>query len=262
VLENSNYTDIVGSPNAPYINGLIAQGGLATQYYANTHPSIGNYFVMTTGEVYTNNDGFNGVLSIDNVVRELQAASKSWKVYAQSLPQQGYLGGDVYPYFRHHNPIAYFSDVQPPSQLNLNIVNFNQLATDLAGDNLPAYSFIVPDAEHDAHDCPGGGSDCDVGVRVAAADAWLSANLSQLLANAQFQQSGILVITTDESRNDDTNRGGRVATVLVGTGVKVGYQGTGTYDHRSLLGLSMTALGVTVIPNGAGSARQMTEFFQ
>jgi hypothetical protein len=44
--------------------------------------------------------------------------------------------------------------------------------------------------------------------------------------------------------------------------VKVGYQGTGTYDHRSLLGLSITALGVTVIPNGAGSAPQMTEFFQ
>jgi hypothetical protein len=53
-----------------------------------------------------------------------------------------------------------------------------------------------------------------------------------------------------------------VATVLLGTGVKVGYQGTGTYDHRSLLGLSMTALGVQTIPNGAGSASQMTEFFQ
>ena len=262
MLENLNYTDIVGSSNAPYINGLIAQGGLATQYYANTHPSIGNYFVMTTGEIYTNDDGFNGVLSIDNVVRELQAASKSWKVYAQSLPQQGYLGGDVYPYLRHHNPITYFSDVQPPSQLNLNIVNFNQLATDLANGQLPAYSFIAPDAEHDAHDCPGGGSDCDVGVRVAAADTWLSTSLPQLLTNTQFKQSGILVITTDESRNDDTNGGGRVATVLIGTGVKAGYQGTVTYDHRSLLGLSMTGLGVSAIPNGAGSAPQMTEFFQ
>jgi hypothetical protein len=45
--------------------------------------------------------------------------------------------------------------------------------------------------------------------------------------------------------------------------VKVGYQGTATYDHRSLLGLSMTALGLgAAIPNGAGSAPQMTEFFQ
>jgi hypothetical protein len=262
VLENLNYSDVVGSPSAPYINSLIAQGGLATQYYADTHPSIGNYFVMTTGEIITNDDGYDGVVSIDNVVRELQAASTSWKVYAQSLPSQGYLGGDVYPYLRHHNPISYFSDVQPPSQLNLNIVNFSQITTDLANGQLPAYSFIVPDAEHDAHDCPGGGQNCDVGTRLAAADTWLSQNIPQLLSNAAFQQSGILVITTDESRNDNNHGGGQVATVLVGTGVKAGYQGTVLYDHQSLLGLSMTAVGVSTIPNGAGSANQMTEFFQ
>jgi phosphatidylinositol-3-phosphatase len=260
-LENCNFGDIVGSTNAAYINSLIAKGGLATQYYANVHPSIGNYFIMTTGIAYSTDDNFDGVVPIDNVVREFQAASKSWKVYAQSLPQQGYLGGDVYPYLRRHNPISYFSDVQPPSQLNMNIVNFSQLAVDLSAGQLPAYSFIVPDAEHDAHDCPGGGSDCDVGTRVAAADAWLSANLPQLLTNSQFQQSGLLVLTTDESRNDDNHGGGRVATVLVGTGVKVGYQGTVLYDHRSLLGLSMKALGLTTIPNGAGSAPQMTEFY-
>ena len=262
VLENADYSDIVGSPNAPYINSLIAQGGLAGNYYANVHPSIGNYFVMTTGVAYSTDDNFSGVVPIDNVVRELTATSKSWKVYAQSLPSQGYLGGDVYPYLRRHNPISYFSDVQPPSQLNMNIVDFSQLATDLAGGQLPAYSFIVPDAEHDAHDCPGGGSNCDIGTRVAAADAWLSSNLPQLLSNAQFQQSGILVITTDESRDDNTNGGGKVATVIVGTSVKAGYVGTMMYDHRSLLGLSMTALGVSTIPNGAGSANQMTEFFQ
>src|SRR5271169_6086740 len=98
-------------------------------------------------------------------------------------------------------------------------------------DALPiSYSFIVPDAEHDAHDCPGGGSNCDIGTRVAAADTWLSNNVPQLLANPQFQQSGILVITTDESRNDITNGGGRVATILVGTKVKAGYVGTVSYD--------------------------------
>ena len=36
----------------------------------------------------------------------------------------------------------------------MNIVDFSQLSSDLASGQLPAYSFIVPDAEHDAHDCP------------------------------------------------------------------------------------------------------------
>ena len=262
VLENLNYSDIVDSPNAPYINGLIPQGGLATNYYANVHPSIGNYFIITTGLPYSTDDNFHGVVPIDNVVRELQAAGKSWKVYAQSLPQQGYLGGDQYPYLRRHNPISYFSDVQPPSQLNMNIVDFSQFATDLAAGQLPAYSFVVPDAEHDAHDCPQGGSGCDVGTKVAAADTWLSDNIAPLLSNADFQQSGLFILTTDESRTDNTHGGGHVATLLIGTGIKTNFQGTQQYDHRSLLGLTMTALGISTIPNGAGSAPQMTEFYQ
>src|SRR5438270_220179 len=32
VLENHDYAEIVGSPNAPYINSLIATQGLATNY--------------------------------------------------------------------------------------------------------------------------------------------------------------------------------------------------------------------------------------
>src|SRR6266702_1817005 len=41
--ENTDYVDVTSS-SMPYLTGLAAQYGLATQYYANTHPSIGNYF--------------------------------------------------------------------------------------------------------------------------------------------------------------------------------------------------------------------------
>ena len=88
-----------------------------------------------------------------------------------------------------------------------------------------AYSFVVADAEHDGNDRPGGGQNCDVSVRVGLADTWLSNTIPQLLSNPTFQSSGLLVVTTDESRNDDTHGGGKVATVLLGTGVKVGFQG-------------------------------------
>ncbi len=40
VEENHNYASVVGSSSMPYLNSLINQFGLATQYYANTHPSI------------------------------------------------------------------------------------------------------------------------------------------------------------------------------------------------------------------------------
>jgi hypothetical protein len=37
---------------------------------------------------------------------------------------------------------------------------------------------------------------------------------------------------------------------------------TTSYDHRSLLSLTMKAMGVPTIPNGADAAPQMTQFFK
>src|SRR5205814_665074 len=51
--ENTDYVDVTSS-SMPYLMGLANQYGLATQYYANTHPSIGNYFELSTGQVLTN----------------------------------------------------------------------------------------------------------------------------------------------------------------------------------------------------------------
>src|SRR5438477_5764552 len=68
VEENKSYSAVVGSSAMPYLNGLASQYGLATNYYANTHPSIGNYLEMTMGQVFTNSDGYSGTIDRDNVV--------------------------------------------------------------------------------------------------------------------------------------------------------------------------------------------------
>lgn len=262
VLENTDYSQVVGSASAPYINSLIPNGGLASNYYANVHPSIGNYFYMTTGQTVTTDDAFQGIVSVDNAVREVSAASRTWKVYAEDLPSVGYVGPDVPPfYLRRHNPLTFFSDVvQNPTQL-LHVAPYSELAVDLGAGGLPNYSFIVPNAAHDAHSCSDGGMNCSIESRISNADTWLSSNLPAILNNSSFQQSGLLVLTFDESADDNTNGGGKVMTLILGTKVKAGYTGTGQYDHRSLLKLSMTALGAKT-PDAAAAANPMTEFFQ
>ena len=40
--ENHSYSSVIGNSSMPYFNSLAKKYGLATQYYANTHPSIGN----------------------------------------------------------------------------------------------------------------------------------------------------------------------------------------------------------------------------
>jgi phosphatidylinositol-3-phosphatase len=127
VEENHSYSQVIGNSSMPYLNSLATKFGLATQYYADVHPSIGNYFMLTSGQVETVDDSFGGTVKDDNIVRELVKANKTWRSYAESLPSSGYLGGDVYPYFRHHNPFTYFSDVQGTPQAG-NVVPFSQFS--------------------------------------------------------------------------------------------------------------------------------------
>ncbi len=250
VEENTDYTSVIGSSSMPYLNGLAQQYGLATQYYANTHPSIGNYFMMTVGKIITNDDNYSSVVSDDNVVRRLLAAHKTWKSYAEDLPSVGYTGGDVGNYARKHNVFALLSDVANDLVQSNNLVPFTQFATDLANNALPNYSFIVPNLCNDAHDCS-----------LGTADTWLQANIDPLIKSAQFQQDGLLIILFDEAGGDNTHGGGRIAWVSVSAKSKSGYQSTTLYQHASTMRLSLTALGVTTLPNGAATAPDMNEFF-
>jgi acid phosphatase len=251
VEENHSYSQVIGNSSMPYLNGLASKYGLATQYYADVHPSIGNYFMLTTGQIETIDDAFQGIVTDDNIARELVKANKTWRSYAESLPSPGYVGGDVYPYFKHHNPFAYFSDVVGTSQAN-NIVPFSAFSSDLATANLPDFSFIVPNALNDAHD-----------GTLAAADQWLSANIDPLIKSSGFQNGGLLIIVFDESvLTDVSNVGGHVAWVVIGPQVKPGFQSSTLYQHQSTLRLILSTLGVNGFPGVSAIAPNMGEFFR
>ena len=263
VEENHSYSTVIGNPSMPFLNSLASQYGLAMNYYANSHPSIGNYFMLTTGQVVTTDDAFTETVSVDNLVRELITAGKTWKSYAESLPSVAYTGGDAYPYLEHHNPFSYFSDVRNSSVQRQNLVQFSQFAIDLANNQLPDFSFIVPNAEHDAHDCPDGTSTCADSLRLSTADNWLKTNLGPLLASSEFQKDGLLVIVFDEAATSDTtNGGGHVAMLVVGPAIKPAYKSASFYQHQSTLRLLVNAAGAATPPGSSGSASGMDEFLR
>jgi hypothetical protein len=260
--ENHSYSSVIGSASMPYLNSLAAQNGLATQYFANTHPSIGNYFMLTTGQLITNNDALNSTVTVDNLVRHLLTAGKTWKSYAESLPAVGYTGNDVYPYFRHHNPFSYFSDVANSSVQKLNLVPFSHLAADLANNQLPNFSFIIPNVNHDGHDCPTGPTGCTDAQKLATADSWLKSNIAPLLSNPAFQQDGILFIVFDESVDSDTaHGGGHIAGMVIGPGVKKGARSTALYQHQNTLRTILDALSITTYPGAAATVADMADLF-
>jgi acid phosphatase len=260
VLENHAFAQVIGSSSIPFLNSLAMQHSLATNYFANTHPSIGNYFMLTTGNIETNDDAFTGTVSSASVARALTGAGKTWKSYMESLPSPGYTGGDVYPYFKHHNPFVYMTDVL--SSQTGNIVPFTQLSADLAASTLPSFGFIAPNAENDAHDCPAGGSLCTDDAKLSAADTWLRNNIGPLI-NSPALANSVFIITFDESLDIDViNGGGKVATVLMGSHVKAGFKSTTFYQHQSTLRLVLDLLRVSDHPGNSATAPTMEEFFQ
>ena len=255
--ENQGYSAVAGNTGAwPHLNSLIGQGALATNYYADTHPSIGNYFMLTTGQLVTTNDSSTTVENVDNIARRMLASNVSFKVYAEGI-NQGYLGGNTGLYVIRHNPFALLSDVADNSQVASQcLLPFTQFTADVGKHALPQFSFIVPDINDDAHS-----------GTVQQADSWLQANVvAALSGDPAFQPGGdgILIVVFDEASDTDTTHGGgHVVAAFWGPNVKAGFtQTSGTvFQHESMLRTVMEALGLANPPGAAANAPSMAEFF-
>ncbi|MGC2696995.1 MAG: alkaline phosphatase family protein [Candidatus Angelobacter sp.] len=262
MLENHGFSQVIGNPAMPYLNSLATAHGLAANYFADAHPSIPNYFMLTTGNVETLDDNFTGTITDDNIVRALTGSSKTWKAYIESLPSTGYTGPNSGTYLKRHNPFAYLSDVTGSATQAANMVLFSQLSADLNAGTLPNFAYLLPNSQDDAHDCPGGAATCTDDQELAAADIWLKNNIDPLIKSPKFGNS-VLLITFDEAQQTDfTNGGGQVATVLVGPHVKTGFRSTTMYQHQSLLRVILQLLQVSDMPGAAANASSMGEFFQ
>jgi acid phosphatase len=257
VEENQSYSTVVGNTSVwPNLNRLISEGALPTNYFADSHPSIGNYFMLTTGQLLTTDDSSTTVWDVDNIARRMLSSDVSFKVYAEGI-SQGYVGGNTGLYLIRHNPFAMLSDVADNSQVaNAVTWPFSQFAVDLANGALPEFSYIVPDVHDDAHN-----------GTPQQADSWLQSNIvTPLSSYPAFQAGGdgILIVDFDEAETSDTAYGGgHVSPVLWGPDVLVGYTQTSAivYQHQSMLRTMMEALSLTNPPGDAATAPSMSEFF-
>jgi len=225
VEENHSFDAVITKSGMPYLKSLAEKYTLLTNYYGNHHPSIGNYFTMTTGQTISTNDGYKGSVPYENLISQIVAANKTWKAYGDSLPEQGYTGGNRGPYAKKHFPVAYFDNVRNDEMQRKNLVSAEQFVTDLkSGNGLPDFSMLIPNLDHDAHD----GS-------LKEADDWLKQYIVPLLEDPEFQKDGILIITFDESsKNDPDHGGGHISTVVIGPLTKEHFTDSTFYQHESL----------------------------
>lgn len=255
VMENAEYDGIIGNRDAPYINSLVGTYGLATQYYAITHPSLPNYLALTGGDTFgVSSDCTDCFVSAPNLVDALEAGHKTWRAYMESMPSPCFLG-DAYPYMQKHDPFIYFNDVRNNPTRCGNIVPLAGLAGDLSGGTVPDFVWITPNMCHDMHDCS-----------VATGDTWLSQEVPLILASSAWKQGGALFITWDEGASLDGccsyASGGRVATLVISSRGKSRFQSATPHDHYSLLRTIADAWHLTEPGRAADPATApLTEFF-
>lgn len=254
--ENQSYTSVAGNTAVwPHLNALMKAGAQVTNYYADAHPSIPNYFMLTTGQTLTLNDGDTQIWNVDNIARRMLSANVSFKVYAEGI-KQGYTGGNTGLYVVRHNPFALLSDVASNAQVANQVLQpFSQFPNDVANKSLPAFSFVVPDVNDDAHN-----------GTPQTADTWMQSNIiGPLTANPAFQAGGdgVLIVLFDESVTSDVmNGGGHISATLWGPIVKSGYsqKSNTVYQHQNMLRTVMEVLGLSNPPSAAGPATDMSEF--
>ncbi|MFF4978982.1 alkaline phosphatase family protein [Streptomyces sp. NPDC001046] len=218
VEENRGYEDVIGSPEAPFINELARKGANLTQFFAITHPSQPNYLALFSGSTQGVDDDCPNEFSSRNLASRLIQDGLTFTGYAESLPRTGFEGCTSGPYVRRHAPWVNFTNL--PASVNRPWTDFPE---DFS--QLPDVSFVVPNLDNDMHD---GG--------VERADAWLRENLGDYAEWAMTNNS-LLVVTWDEDEGGE-DEDNRIPTVVVGERVEPG-------DHdqpNNLYGLLRTLL--------------------
>jgi phosphatidylinositol-3-phosphatase len=253
VMENKAASEIIGNPDAPFLNGLAAEYALAADYSGLFHPSLPNYIALTSGSNQGISDNrlptADTVVDAPNVADRIEASGRTWKLYAESIPSPGY-SSNAGLYAPKHVPFLYYNDIyEDDARRTSHIVPFDELTADLkSASTTPDYGFITPNLISDMHD----GS-------IAEGDAWLSRTVPVILQSPAFTTSkSLLVVTFDEGSDTDQH----IVTILAGTGARQGYRSSRPYDHYSLLHTIEALWGLAPFTGNDAGAATMGELLR
>jgi hypothetical protein len=220
VLENHEYSQIIGSGEMPFLNGLVPQGTLVTEYSGVSHPSLPNYLAMIGGSTYgISSDCTECWASGSNLGVQLSEAGISWRAYMEDMPEPCYPGATSGGYAKKHNPFMYFESITTAPNLCQHVVPAGSwLEADLRSKRgLRTFTWITPNLCNDGHDCS-----------LATTDSWLSGWVPWIIK--KLGPEGILIITLDEG-----SPGLHVPALVVGPGARKGAQLSEPFNHYSLL---------------------------
>jgi len=278
-MENHGVTDIVGSPNAPYLNSLLDAYGYAANYYALTHPSSPNYYPILGGSDFgTNYNCAADCFDQPNLADNIEAAGLTWAAYQQ--------GGGGYSTPTDRTPFLAFGDIyNDPTRVAAHIFDLSQMGTDLASTTTaPNYVWFSADEASNME----GPIDSLGGIlrfafsqltthqyNVKAGDLYLRETVPVILDSAVWNdasQKSAIFLTFDEDYNNLSwgigNQGNHIVMVVIPSpgAVAAGMRGgafvaNDYYNHYSLQRTIEDSLGLQPLTNNDKYAQPMNEFW-
>ena len=286
-MENKGYSDIVGSANAPFLNGLIDTYGFSDNYYALTHGSLPNYYPIVGGDNFgiTYNCTSPCIDADTTLVSNLADAGLTWKAYAQGLAPGGdpLVSTDTYAFDETAFPA--FKSIASDPNLKDYMVPLEQMVVDLTSpDTTPNYVWVDPNEANNGEgpvDSLGGvlkfafnQIDPKHQYNVPALDAFLDQNVTAILDSAAWKSpdKSVIAVTFDEDNNNLSlgfgNEGNHIVTVIIPNqaAIDAGWKGgsftaSGGYNHYSLLRMIEDSLGLPTLTNNDKYATPMNEFW-
>ncbi len=262
VMENKNWSDIVGNPSAPYINGVLLKvGAHATRYFnpPHVHPSLPNYLWLEAGTDFgIRDDGppsTHQQSTSRHLVSLLTRAHISWRAYAEDISGKSCPLTSSFLYAVKHNPFVYFADVtQRGNPKSLTCIDHNRpfptLATDLRTGKVARYNFVIPNLCDDMHDF------CSPPGQVRQGDTWLAHTLPGILGSKVYRDSAVFIVW-DEGEGGD----GPIGMIALSPVARRGYTSSIAYSHSSMLRTLEEIFGVSPLLGDAAHANDLRALF-
>ena len=259
-FENEDFGSVIGNTRqAPFLNSLLPHASLLSDFFAEEHPSDGNYLALAGGSTFgvpltdPLEENSQYTINAPDIGDLFDAAHESWKAYLQSA--DGPCDDTVHGYYWDDDmPMTYFADVRDrPAYCASHLVPLQAMQADLASAaTTPNFAWVSPD------DC----SDME-GCGIAAGDAFLRAELGEIMRSPAWRtQRSLAIITFDEDGYDYQRPAQRVATIMIGSaGVRQGYVSRVRYTHYSLLRTIEAALGTGALTANDRYAQPVNDVF-
>jgi phospholipase C len=273
-MENHDASQIYGNTtDAPYINNTLLPKYAKSSNFNDELPSLASephYIWMEAGTNAFSDHTFttdsdpsssNSTSSTAHLVTQIKNATNgvTWMSYQEGINSSTGACPIATSGFYHakHNPFVFYKDVSgnPPSKTNAycdaHHKDYSALAADLTNNTVSSYVFITPNQCHDMH----GQSGCPDSNTIRSGDNWLKANLPAMISYANAH-AGVIFITWDEPAGST-----KMAFIAVGPQVKVGYTGSVSYNHSSMVKSVEKILQVPILSKVSG-ANDLADLFK